>query len=438
MSEEVAVDAHEPIKVLTSVTGGKDLKENELWEKEFERRTGIPLSLTKVAGNNYSVKATTTLAAGEDIDLIYMNSDSFQSLFYLHLFEPLDERIKNSDILGDPEVIPEEEWERLRCEDGKIYASYNKYEGGRLPLIRYDWLENLDLSVPTTLEEYEQVLNAFTYGDPDRNGKDDTLGLTSKNIYDIQPFMSSVGLVAGYKQDSKGDWYMPYATKEAIPVYNWLAKLYKQGVYDPNFVTNSSSNCREAVLTGRVGMFVYWDNWVGIFNQKAAASGNHDFVIRGILPPRSENIRPQLSKGLDGLWVMPSYSQRKDDAFTFMEFMLSYEGTILGTLGVEDYDYRIVNDMYELTDIGIEHAMDHGIVRPKSNKWKLPFDYPPYYVESRNIIVEYGVDEIIRPSSKVAKEIITKFAVKAIIGSISSEEAVEEMQRELSRRGFIK
>lgn len=46
-------------------------------------------------------------------------------------------------------------------------------------MIRQDWLENLGLEMPTSLDELYDVLYAFTYNDPDGNGVDDTYGITS-------------------------------------------------------------------------------------------------------------------------------------------------------------------------------------------------------------------------------------------------------------------
>ncbi|MBO1722884.1 sugar ABC transporter substrate-binding protein, partial [Extibacter sp. GGCC_0201] len=46
-------------------------------------------------------------------------------------------------------------------------------------LIRQDWLDNLGLYMPTTAEELLDVMRAFTFDDPDGNGKDDTYGFTA-------------------------------------------------------------------------------------------------------------------------------------------------------------------------------------------------------------------------------------------------------------------
>lgn len=42
---------------------------------------------------------------------------------------------------------------------------------------RQDWLDNLGLEEPTTLEAFYKMLYEFTYSDPDKNGQDDTYGM---------------------------------------------------------------------------------------------------------------------------------------------------------------------------------------------------------------------------------------------------------------------
>ena len=44
-------------------------------------------------------------------------------------------------------------------------------------LIRKDWLDKLGLKVPKTTDEFFEVMKAFTFKDPDGNGKNDTYGL---------------------------------------------------------------------------------------------------------------------------------------------------------------------------------------------------------------------------------------------------------------------
>lgn len=428
----------ESVKVLSAITGGKDPDEHVLWQKEIERVLGIKVDMTKIT-NEYVTKLTATLASGDDMDIVYMNSGQFEKLFKTGLFEPLTKYIENSSILSNPNVINPKEWERIRREDGEIYAIFNKYEGGRMPLIRWDWLEKLGLEAPTTLDEYYEVFKAFTYDDPDGNNKNDTYGLTLKAIYDIQPFMSAYGLFDGDAQDENGNWYIPWATDKAIPVYDWLAKLYEEGLLDPNFATNTSSACREMILSNRAGVFVYWDNWVGLFNSKVRSKEpDNPFEIKGLPPILDINGNGVLTSGQDGLWVMLKASENKEQAFKFLESAFyTREGIIINTLGIEGHDYNIENGKYILTETGEQHAMDHGIVVPKKMNYESPMPQPLNYEDARDIVVKFGKSEILRDTTKDAKEIIKKHAIQAILGVVDGEKAVEDMQKELKAKKYI-
>jgi len=428
-----------PLKILTSITGGKDPDEHILWQQEIERVLGIEVEVTKITGEEYNTKLTAALASGEDYDIVCMGSDDFEKLNKTGLFEPLTSYIESSEILTDPKVISQSEWDRIRRDDGEIYAVFNKYEGGRMPLIRWDWLQKLGLGTPKTLDDYYTVFKAFKEKDPDGNKKDDTYGITIKNIYDLQPFMSAYGLFDGEAMDENGKWYIPWATEAAIPVYDWFAKLYADGLLDPNFATNSSSACREMILSDKAGAFVYWDNWVGLFNTKVRSEKpDSSFEIKGLPPILDAHGKGTLTSGQDGLWLVLKSSKNKEKAFKFLEESLyTQEGIIINTLGIEGHDYNIVDGKYVLTEIGTEHASDHGIVVPKALNFKSPLPQPLHYEEARDIIIKYGKSEVLRETSKDAKDIIKKHALQAMLGVVSGEEAVANMQKELKAKKYI-
>ena len=64
--------------------------------------------------------------------------------------------------------------------DGHVYgfASPGAIVRNEGLLVRKDWLDNLGLDIPTTTDELMEVLRAFTFNDPDGNGKNDTYGYT--------------------------------------------------------------------------------------------------------------------------------------------------------------------------------------------------------------------------------------------------------------------
>jgi putative aldouronate transport system substrate-binding protein len=424
---------------LTGVQGGREPEENELFEKEVERLTGVKVKLVKPAGSEYDTKMMAMLASGEPLDIVYMNSPNFYALKEQDLFEPLTEWIENSPVLSDPEIIDPAEWERIRQEDGQIYAVFNKFEQGTLPIVRADWMEKLGFDPPETLDDYYELLKAFTFQDPDGNGKDDTYGLVlGYTLYDTVGLFGAYGLMRGYAKDADGNLYAPYATEDAIPVYEWLAKLYKEGILEPNFVTNKSSNFRDLFMTDKAGMTFYWAAWVGLFNQQVKAENpDSPFKARGLVPPKGPGGR-LLRAGTDGLMLIPRHSEHKELAFKILEFWHTYEGNILSTLGILGHDYNMEDGKYVLTDVGKAHAMDHGAPQPKSLKWKNPLGELEGFEEAAAIIKEYARPELDTPYQTQWETIVRSEAAKIILGQISAEEGIQNMQQRFKEEGIYK
>lgn len=81
--------------------------------------------------------------------------------------------------------------------------------------------------------------------------------------------------------------------------------------------------------------------------------------------------------------------------------------------------------------------MDHGVVVPKDMTWVNPVSIPKNFLEAQKIVLQYGQPEVLRQTSNAAKDIITKYGVRAIMGALTGEEAVAAMQADLKAKGYI-
>lgn len=130
--------------------------------------------------------------------------------------------------------------------------------------IRQDWLDNLNLEVPTTLDELEDVLYAFTNDDPDGNGVNDTYGLGGDG-YDIRSFWpwiqgSGEGLGGdNFKLSNDGTYVYGPATQDRKIWLERVAKLYADGVITPNIITDTDRD--EEMANGGFGVTYSWVNY---------------------------------------------------------------------------------------------------------------------------------------------------------------------------------
>ncbi len=112
------------------------------------------------------------------------------------------------------------------------------------PWINVEWLEKLGLEMPTTTEEFTEVLRRFKTDDPNGNGIQDEIP------FSIDPDNKHIGLMAGYFGVDVTAWNQPryYTLIDGKPVFSgqteafkefmkWFAELSKEGLVDPELFT---------------------------------------------------------------------------------------------------------------------------------------------------------------------------------------------------------
>ncbi len=435
----VAFAQTDTLRIAAGVVGGKDAQEMRLFETALAEALGVESVEMVSVPTDYDQYIQTALRGGEQFDLIYTTKPLMDVLVAQQALTPLGDFIDSSEILSDPAVIPTSEWSQLRYPDGEIYSVFNKFEGGTMPILRADWLAALGLEVPKTPDEFYTVLKAFSEDDPDGNAQDDTYGLSSAGLYDLQPFFGAWGVKARYVVTEDGTRTIPYASEAAVPAYRWLNRLYQEEIFDPNFVTNDTAAMRELFLADRVGMVTYWDAWVGLFNAtRQNEDADTDFLAQGIAGPVGEDGERILRRGDPSVWVIPVNAPHPDEARAFLEFWNTEPGIMLGSVGVEGHDYTASEDgTMELTEIGLEHNQDHGVPRWYNTTVTPPFGTLPGVAEAQEIVLQNSSLETSTADWPQAEAIVNDYAFRAITGELDAADAVAQMQSELLSAGLI-
>lgn len=101
---------------------------------------------------------------------------------------------------------------------------------------RLDWLNNLGLKEPETLDEFYDMLYAFTYNDPDGNGQNDTYGFVLSSYtgpWDIMQLW--FGAPNAWGIDANGDLVPTHMTEEYDEALKWFRQIYSEGLINPDF-----------------------------------------------------------------------------------------------------------------------------------------------------------------------------------------------------------
>ncbi|NLC67316.1 MAG: hypothetical protein GX754_00715 [Clostridiaceae bacterium] len=110
-----------------------------------------------------------------------------------------------------------------------------------------------------TIDELEQILEAFTKGDPDNDGKDNTFGISACDdiVYSWNTVMGSFGYAYRYNINVEGklyEWCIAPQHREFLKLAN---KWFKNGWLDPEFVTLNRTKMWEKITAGIIG---YWND----------------------------------------------------------------------------------------------------------------------------------------------------------------------------------
>ena len=250
---------------------GEDDINNNVWTRCYEDELGIKLNYAiAAAGDDYTQKLTMAIASNDLPDLMDLPPEEFFELANAGMLADLTESYDAyaSDLLK--ETIEVDGGIQLASAkvDGKLYGipQLSAADGTcDLLWIRTDWLENLGLEAPETMEELLEVARAFRYDDPDGNGQDDTWGIGfQKDIVteDGASPGSYEGFFAAYGAYARAwvkgeDGQISYSgidpgMKEALAQLN---AMYEEGLIDPEFGVKDTVKLGEDIAAGKVGMF---------------------------------------------------------------------------------------------------------------------------------------------------------------------------------------
>lgn len=144
-----------------------------------------------------------------------------------------------------------DQWLEASMIDGEMVTVPSFKPDGSMPykvmLYRGDWLEKLGVTqdqLPTTIDEFVDLMYRFAKEDPDGNGQDDTYGMSATGI---KALFGAYGVYDGflggtsYWCNQEGEILNPDVSDKAKSVVELLAKMYADGVIDPEFVTGTEA-----------------------------------------------------------------------------------------------------------------------------------------------------------------------------------------------------
>lgn len=326
-----------------------------VWE-EIENRTGVKIEWEVVPSGQYDTTMQVRLAAARDIP------DIFQVPGDILKYSSEGLLLEISGLIEEYAPSITKLWERLPIAkmaqitpDGDIYSICLITEGAaefvlRTPLIRKDFLENFNLEIPKTLDDWYDVLKAFK-----ENGVE--VPLTDWQGGGYWNFRQAFGLYTSYSEygmfvDKDGKVAYPYITPQYKEFVTYMNKLYKDGLMDKEVYQPDLNAANSMVTKNMVGavsfnnnLDTYWNNLL----EQSGIEGEYIFIEQ---PTGYDGSAPSYVKQAlaRAKYSISASTKHQEVAVRWLDFLFSDEGTILQNFGIEGKSFEMVDNKPVLSE----------------------------------------------------------------------------------------
>lgn len=155
--------------------------------------------------------------------------------------------------------------------DGRLMAIPETVidHGPCLLWLRKDWMEELGLSEPESLEEAFTIIEAFRENRMGAEVGEEPIGLlcdtslvgTTSTNYSVEPVFDSFhASPQRWIQNDQGEIVYGSVTEETKEALGYLNQLYERGILDTDFALRAQNNLRDLVVEGKCGAFfgLWW------------------------------------------------------------------------------------------------------------------------------------------------------------------------------------
>ena len=332
----------------------------------YEELTGVKIEWTEVSSDAFDDQLALCMNTGELPDIILKggvsNSVQFkygQDDYFLNLMENdlLKTYAPNYWALCQeyPEILTSS-----MMPDGSVYSlgmvrnSTGSTVASKL-FFNKEWLEAVNLDVPTTSDEFYNVLKAFKTQDPNGNGRNDEKGLYLKpNHLQYVTFgmfgIGNRGSNNGYiDYDEANDCVRYFATSDGFREWvEWVRKLYAEGLLDKEYFDFTESNLGNHINNDVCGVFAYTNLcMVGSETQE-----KFTYLNGAMTGPNGDNDYYGVNAiGTTGSYIITTACEYPEVALRWADYFYSDEGSLFFYYGTEGVTFDALEDgTYQYTD----------------------------------------------------------------------------------------
>jgi len=261
----------------------------------------------------------------------------------------------------------------VKMPDGNIYGlpTYDNAIWGAAPYrvwLNKEWLDNLGLDVPTTTEDFRDVMAAFMTDDPNGNGLNDEVGMLGfPNGYgsDVTTFLLNSFIYAdpamNYFGVENGEIYAAFVKDEFRDGLEYIHGLVEEGlIYEGSFtqdqtqmraiINQEGDYAVSAVAAGSAG------HWSGV---SANPNLPKMMQLEPLTGPEGVSFTPTNEASMYNCWYITKDCEYPELAFAIGEHFYDLETSLTQRYGIKEQDWttdpvKMDNYLFEYEAFGYD------------------------------------------------------------------------------------
>ena len=222
--------------------------------------------------------------------------------------------------------------------------------------IRQDWLDELGLEVPTTVDEWQEVLTAFK----EKKGAEAPLCFDCTNFKDSNPiaFAFKVGTANGtqFILDDEGKVAFAPAQEGYKEYLMTLNQWYEEGLIDRDIATLNGDQVTAKMTSDKAGASVGWAaSRMQLFMTSAQQTNPEYTLVATPTPTTEKGATPEYgyveNQFPDVAAAITSSCKNVELAAKFLDYGYSEAGHNLFNFGIEGVSYEMKDGKAEYTDV---------------------------------------------------------------------------------------
>lgn len=327
--------------------------------KFIEEKFNIHINLQPIPSSDYQTKIATFFSTNDLPDIIagaaMSNIQSFEDIDEM-LVDLYDYRDCLPNYLGlieaDDRKAATKTYEMVD-EDGSrsLYLmrdlEYNRIDIAPIGQIRKDLLDEQGLEMPTTWDEFYDVMLKIKAAHPDvyffssRGGTNRLIGSLAYPM-GSGGFGTFDGTRGMYYEKDTGKWTYGPVQASFKPVIQYLANAWKDGLIDPDYATCSRDDLWEKITTGKVVYFKDNNSFLARVFQPAFDQAGQGWQMV-IVPPLANNVTTTRELRYERDWsdglVISKKCPEVERVLKMLDWCFSDEGVKVMNFGIEGETY---------------------------------------------------------------------------------------------------